>query len=280
MAENGPLFGNFKLTLRSAICHRGTRVDEGHYIGLVRTYDPKRPGDDRWLRHDDLAKERVIEVDIEQFLRNETPYILFYQVVPIDGDPGNIAEGEMADSKDQPPPYSEEWGIEAEANANPDQTPSIEIAGVVTYGISEPRTSNSSDRKRSIAISEPGSTVVEAEPGSRKLAEDDGNTSKTASHRSSQANGFEITHGLAAQPEPSRLSASMSRLTSRLTKDKTEVGPSITPRGPSLEGCEAPGVNGKGRLKKEKSKSKLRDHQHPVKGRGKIETPDRECILM
>jgi hypothetical protein len=45
-----------------------------------------------WVLFDDLAKERVISVDIRQALRQECPYLLFYQVVPIDeglvhGDP-------------------------------------------------------------------------------------------------------------------------------------------------------------------------------------------------
>ncbi|KAL8805474.1 MAG: hypothetical protein Q9182_001929 [Xanthomendoza sp. 2 TL-2023] len=278
MAEGGPLFGNFKLTLRSAICHQGTRVDSGHYIGLVRNHDPNHPGEDRWIRHDDLAKQRVLEVDIDQFLHVETPYILFYQVVPIEGDPGNIVDGELADRKEQPPPYSEEWGIEAKPNH--EQQPATNGGEGVSYGISEPRTSYSSDRKRSIALSETGSTVAESESGPRKPSEDGGYNSQIGSRRSSKANVLGVPNGSATQSEPKRLSASVSRLTGRLTRDKREIGPPIPPGGPSLEVREAAGANGKGRLKEEKNRSKLRDHQHLIKGRLKPEKPDRECIVM
>ncbi|KAL8734843.1 MAG: hypothetical protein Q9166_001195 [cf. Caloplaca sp. 2 TL-2023] len=283
MTEDGPLFGNFKLTLRSAICHRGTRVDSGHYIGLVRTYDSSRtPGNDIWLRHDDLAKERVAEVDIDQFLRDETPYILFYQVVPIEGDPGNIADGEQSDSKDQPPPYSENWGIEA--NGYLDKESTTDIAGGETHDTSEPRTSTSSERKRSIVFTDSGSTIAEAESLPRKSIEDNGYDLWTASRRSSKANGLGLPNGIATQPEPNRLSVSMSRLTGRLTKDKavetSAAVPAMPYGGPSLEVREAIGTSDKGKLKKEKSRSKLKEHQHLIKGRAKLEKPDRECRLM
>lgn len=280
MAEDGPLFGNFKLALRSAICHQGTRVDSGHYIGLVRTYDAKKPGEDRWIRHDDMAKERVAEVDIDQFLRRETPYLLFYQVVPIEGDPGNIAEGEMDLGKDRPPPYTEECGLEAKTS--PDQNPTAVAGEGEASDTSQPRTSNSSDRKRSLVSTESSSTIAGTEPNMRKSMEDNGANSQTASRRSSRANGLCVANGAIAQAEPnsSRLSASMSRLTGRLTKDKSDNNVSIPPVGPSLEVRDAPGVHPKERPKKEKSKSKVKDHQHLTKGRGRAEKPDRECVMM
>ncbi|KAL8643841.1 MAG: hypothetical protein Q9226_008088 [Calogaya cf. arnoldii] len=279
MAEDGPLFGNFKLTLRSAICHQGTRVDSGHYIGLVRTYDPKNPGEDRWIRLDDLAKERVAEVDIDRFLQRETPYLLFYQVVPIEGDPGNIAEGEIDNGIDRPPPYTQECGMEA--NTNADQKPTTVVGEAEASDISQPRTSNSSDRKRSLVHTDSGSTIAGTESSLRKSIEDDGLNSQRASRRSSKANGLCIPNG-AGQPEPnsSRLSASMSRLTGRLTRDKGDNGQSLPAGGPSLEVRDASGVSQKEKLKKEKSKGKLKDHQHLIKGRSKAEKPDRECVMM
>ncbi|KAL8861437.1 MAG: hypothetical protein Q9178_002310 [Gyalolechia marmorata] len=277
MVEGGPLFGSFKLTLQSAICHQGTRVDSGHYIGLVRTDDPQNPGEDRWIRHDDLAKERVAEVNIDRFLRDETPYLLFYQVVPIDGDPGNIVESEINDCKDQPPPYTQEWGIEAKTDL--DQRP-VTVVGGEASDTSEPRTSNSSDRKRSITFTDSESTIAGMEPYPKKSSEDDGYKSQTASRRSSKANGLDVPNGSATQPEARRLSASMSRLTGRLAKDKPEYGPSIPPGGPSLEVRGVSELNCNGKPKKEKSKSKLKDHQHLIKGRSKTEKPDRECALM
>ncbi|SMQ53491.1 unnamed protein product [Zymoseptoria tritici ST99CH_3D1] len=103
MQEEGPLVGNFRLLLQSVVCHRGVSVNSGHYISLCRgqasnaTSESNNPEDHRgsmgsddfedlWMRFDDLAKERVTYVDIREALRQETPYLLFYQVQPIDED--------------------------------------------------------------------------------------------------------------------------------------------------------------------------------------------------
>ncbi|KAF3096096.1 hypothetical protein TWF102_006726 [Orbilia oligospora] len=73
--------GNFRLLLQSAVCHRGTTTNSGHYISLVRTED------DKWIRFDDLAKERVVEVDRTKAFAEESPYLLFYQVQAMEGPP-------------------------------------------------------------------------------------------------------------------------------------------------------------------------------------------------
>lgn len=79
--DDGPLYGSFKLVLQSAICHRGNSVHSGHYVALIR-------GDHgKWLRFDDLATPRVSEVDPEKAFEEESPYMLFYQVQPIEEDP-------------------------------------------------------------------------------------------------------------------------------------------------------------------------------------------------
>lgn len=99
--EEGPLMGNFKLSLQSVICHRGNSLHSGHYVSFVRGAATVADGDststrrlssssrppqyptDRWIRHDDLAQpDRVQYVDIEQALKDEMPYLLFYQVQP------------------------------------------------------------------------------------------------------------------------------------------------------------------------------------------------------
>lgn len=107
MREEGPLFGNFKLVLQSVVCHRGVSVDSGHYIALVRADCNARPvtsqtsneeSPEAWLRFDDLSNQRVAPIDIRQALRDESPYLLFYQVQPID---------EELASRGDPPPYTE-----------------------------------------------------------------------------------------------------------------------------------------------------------------------------
>ena len=131
-SEEAPLYGRFKLVLQSAVCHKGTSIDSGHYIALVRgppgpataMSDPDyssssdRPSskgsspsshasasantcastsDSAWLRFDDLATERITLINIEEALRTETPYLLFYQIMPLDDDPDDC----------DPPEYSE-----------------------------------------------------------------------------------------------------------------------------------------------------------------------------
>jgi len=106
MRDEGPLVGNFRLVLQSVICHRGVSVHSGHYICLSRGSAPNAARDstsdrhesdssaadfdDPWMRFDDLAAERVSYVNIHDALREETPYLLFYQVQPIDDDGHSI----------------------------------------------------------------------------------------------------------------------------------------------------------------------------------------------
>lgn len=98
MDEEGPIYGNFKLSLQALVCHRGNSVDSGHYIAIVRgTSAGAHPANGQaseiaydtpqyWMRFDDLAEERVTLVDIEQALKTESPYLLFYQILPINED--------------------------------------------------------------------------------------------------------------------------------------------------------------------------------------------------
>ncbi|KAK5166061.1 uncharacterized protein LTR77_008322 [Saxophila tyrrhenica] len=107
MPDQDPLVGNFRLMLQSVVCHRGVSVHSGHYVCLARgrvgtglatqsSADERRnsnaseDNDDPWMRFDDLAPERTTPVDIHEALRQETPYLLFYQVVPISDDGHSI----------------------------------------------------------------------------------------------------------------------------------------------------------------------------------------------
>ena len=67
--------------------------------------------EDPWVRFDDLARERVSEIDIHEALRKESPYLLFYQVQPI------CEDGDLADEH-QLPSYTE-----ATSRAQSDATP-------------------------------------------------------------------------------------------------------------------------------------------------------------
>lgn len=106
MNADGPLVGNFRLMLQAVVCHRGVSLNSGHYVCLSRgrktpsqrdSSPEERRGsagsddmEDPWMRFDDLANPRVSYVDIQETLRKETPYLLFYQVQPIGDDARSI----------------------------------------------------------------------------------------------------------------------------------------------------------------------------------------------
>ncbi|KAF2859393.1 cysteine proteinase [Piedraia hortae CBS 480.64] len=91
---------DFRLVLQSAICHRGKSTDYGHYITLFREHPAQWPGTEAgipeekpWKRFDDLnIQERIKSVDIHQALRQETPYLLFYQVQSTNAETALVSE--------------------------------------------------------------------------------------------------------------------------------------------------------------------------------------------
>ena len=96
MDANAAAFGKFKLSLQSVVCHRGKSVHEGHYVSLIRGVWPD--GEDKWVLFDDLASERIRPIDIAKALRDECPYLLFYQIQPIEY-PSDVSREE------RPPSY-------------------------------------------------------------------------------------------------------------------------------------------------------------------------------
>ncbi|KAK0100958.1 hypothetical protein ONS96_006190 [Cadophora gregata f. sp. sojae] len=119
--EDGPLIGQFKLSLQSVVCHRGNSTNSGHYISFIRGTTPIVDGDsrskrklsdtnrpphyseERWIKSDDLACPRVINVDIEEALKNEMPYLLFYQVQPYE----NVSPPPGPEPDIEPPSYTD-----------------------------------------------------------------------------------------------------------------------------------------------------------------------------
>lgn len=107
VADDGEEDGDSKsvkyvLVLESAIFHRGTSTDSGHFISMAREnceigyhnnkshYHKHEDGDEehsaRWILFDDLlpAGEKVKEVNFDKVLHEEKPYILFYRLVTFD----------------------------------------------------------------------------------------------------------------------------------------------------------------------------------------------------
>lgn len=131
--ESSELNAEYKLVLQSVVCHRGDSLHSGHYISFARV-NPKLLTDNRmtdvdpppdyeeaqWVKFDDLQTEsRVTYVDdIKQSLKDEMPYLLFYQIVPmVDVNTSSSEEVET-----EPPSYTDLRAIVASG-----QTPNLDV---------------------------------------------------------------------------------------------------------------------------------------------------------
>jgi hypothetical protein len=117
--EEAPMIRRFKLSLQSGLCHRGDSLNAGHYIAFVREATPIPDGDfqstrrqsdsnnpprysyEKWYKFDDLASPRVQEVDIQEAIKSEMPYLLFYRVEPI----YEMSSASLTET--QPPSYAD-----------------------------------------------------------------------------------------------------------------------------------------------------------------------------
>ncbi|TPX08322.1 uncharacterized protein E0L32_001897 [Thyridium curvatum] len=113
--ESNELNTEYKLVLQSVVCHRGDSLHSGHYIAFARV-NPKLLTDNRrhqadpppdyedaqWVKFDDLmVEQRVTFVDdIRQALKEEMPYLLFYQILPM----VDITTTSTEDDNDNEPP--------------------------------------------------------------------------------------------------------------------------------------------------------------------------------
>ncbi|KKA26898.1 hypothetical protein TD95_002139 [Thielaviopsis punctulata] len=100
--DSSSLSTEYKLVLQSVVSHQGRRFDEGHYVSFARVapkiltenrrHESDPPPDyeeAQWVKFDDLkpAGKKVVPVDnIKEALKAETPYMLFYQIVPVMDD--------------------------------------------------------------------------------------------------------------------------------------------------------------------------------------------------
>jgi len=295
MEEDGPIYGNFKLSLQSVVCHRGNSVDSGHYISLVKGTSTslklengfKSDSDhdiDHWMRFDDLAAECITLVDINRALKDETPYLLFYQIVPIDADPGRNAEGESL------PLYAP-----SEAHDS-----GISVASLNIHGPTDemPRPSRPSAEITAPDESPRGRTPVQdrrrpsapsSEPANQaELAIPDLESSQSSSQRASMHTKTGSQSRSQSQAGD-KFSLSLSRLTRGKSKEVLPtLGNTGEADGSSGDGnLEAPATDedrGKGFLrrdrKQEKSKSRLSKIAANASARTKAEKPDRECAVM
>lgn len=119
-AEEDPnvLSTEYKLVLQSVICHRGDSLQSGHYIAFARVapkllidnrrhdFDPPPDYEEaQWVRFDDLQLDnRVTYIDdIKKSLKEEMPYLLFYQIVPT----VEMSAPSVESTETEPPSYNE-----------------------------------------------------------------------------------------------------------------------------------------------------------------------------
>ena len=292
MDDEGPIYGNFKLSLQSVVCHRGVSVNSGHYICLTRTTTARKNSEAQssadslhWMRFDDLAAQRITLIDVEKALKEETPYLLFYQIVPIDGDPGHIIDGERAHMYSAAPSESSATSLTPRSSGDggpPAYGPSIEVSqsdGSFENGPQEAR-------RASVTFSEPydarSSTLVDTSSGSQPPTRGTSPTGRKSQSLNRSASKRSNEGGLAKTLSLSKLTA--TRATEPLPSEVVgssevhtrEVSKSIpTTDAPRAYPTQSKPVLHK-EQKREKSRSRLSKHGT---GRGR-DKPDRECVVM
>ncbi|ETN40415.1 uncharacterized protein HMPREF1541_04692 [Cyphellophora europaea CBS 101466] len=286
--EDGTNFGNFKLSLQSVVCHRGESVDSGHYIALVRgtTRAPENvaAGDTKhWLRFDDLAPQRITLVDIHQALREETPYLLFYQILPIDEASGSRSDTEASEAFGDPSSTSLPLS-RVSTTGLPSGRPSLETTGP---NDSRGRSPNEESRASIVSFSETaaaGSLAAPSPPSNGQSRK-----GSTASHQRSVSKGSDGGSGLGRtlskltkrrsrevprnqhhETEPAKIQ--VQEITD-LTPETSQVAPVAKPN--TLAVTTTPGHSGRSH-KRDSSKGKNRLSKHG----GKDKDLDRECIVM
>ncbi|KAL6706717.1 hypothetical protein ACN47E_005259 [Coniothyrium glycines] len=325
MQDEGPLFGNFKLVLQSVVCHRGVSVDSGHYIALVRADCHDRPSAadldvaenaGAWLRFDDLSNQRVSKVDIKTALKEESPYLLFYQVQPINeelaarGDPPAYFEtssgipsvdpsretlATITSTSGSDPDIGGEWEKVARTDIHPESNHSNEPMG---------RSSISSNRRSSITMDDAGGSLRSASRGRTQPSTPE---EQRTGFLSISRRGSRIWTPVSNKSRPSspsgesRLSITLSRLTGRGSKDKLQMTEGVAPEDPVIVVNEvlstdnshqmsSPVKEKKENLSRSKSKKEKKD-RHRSKSRDLTQNlektknkekgrPDRECTVM
>ncbi|TGJ80201.1 hypothetical protein E0Z10_g8564 [Xylaria hypoxylon] len=174
--EGGGLTAEYKLELQSVVCHRGDSLHSGHYISFCRVA-PKLLTDNRrhekdpppdyeepqWVKFDDLAHERVTTVDdIKESLKQEMPYLLFYQIVPI----VDVTASSVGSIEAGPPAYDDEASTVV----------ATDVPGHQEYQTISRKTSSYFDNSSSIPSATPSLRFsVELEPPARiSFTDEDG----------------------------------------------------------------------------------------------------------
>lgn len=260
-----------------------------------RVEDPKH-----WMRFDDLASERITLIDIDQALKEESPYLLFYQIVPIEGDPSNIAAGEKPPSVGSVPsnPESEAKdsgvaGVSLKSSSlGTGQSPEdAVISARPSFEVTEAdaargRSSVPEERRQSVTFSDNG-----GQNGSLTVAQNSGTTSDSTSRRGSKL-GRGSPHGRSqSQTGAEMLSNTLSRLANKMSREKLPMD-GAAESNVVIKEATANGTSttddpkGKAAVRKDARNDKHEKHKHRhgrnsmTLTKGKPEKPDRECVVM
>ena len=326
MDADAPIYGNFKLSLQGVVCHRGNSVDSGHYIALVRgTSANSAPSDSsgssdtleapkHWMRFDDLATERVTLIDIETALRTESPYLLFYQILPIDQDaslanlPNKAPSSRASDATldmdmiDIAQKYRGFSGDDTDGSLTDINSarPSVEITAPDSP--SAQALNSTGRRPSSVLFSEtaPAGPQARSIPSmSPKLApmEEEGSKnsfsfSRRGSRHTKSNSGSRAGSRATSQTGDNRIGATFSRFAGRLSKDKFASDGEGEEDESAVEGdetademklgpaaYEGKDKTGRGRTKDRGTRSKATG-RIKEKSKEKSRKPDRECTVM
>ncbi|KAJ5176947.1 uncharacterized protein N7482_002824 [Penicillium canariense] len=325
MDADAPIYGNFKLSLQAVVCHRGNSVDSGHYIAIVRGTSPNSapPGSTdgsdppsietpkHWMRFDDLASERVTLIDIETALKTESPYLLFYQILPIDQD------ASLANLSNKPPSsHASDATLDVEIGDVSRKLRSLvveETDGSTTdvtsarpsFDVTGPDNAtqafNDNPRRPSVAFSDhrpvgPPRSVPSMSPRLTPMEEENSRGSFSFSRRSSRHSksnsGSRAGSRAGSQPGENRIGSTFSRFTGRLSKDRItsdgegepsgdesaivvvdDIAPDDIKLGPAAYEPKEKGRRGPTKDRNLRGKSK-------EKSKEKSRKPERECIVM
>jgi hypothetical protein len=322
--ESSGLSQEYKLVLQSVVCHRGESLHSGHYVSFARVA-PKLMTDNRrhdndpppdyeeaqWAKFDDLSIEKRVSYvdDIKQALREEMPYLLFYQIVPM----VDVMSASTDGSVTEPPSYNE-----SNTNVAGSHTPLLDATLVVpNVGSISRSTSGYFDSATTLVHSNGGPSIrfsTELERPLRISFDDDPYSKANSSRRESLAfsESTGTTPGLAPDvaspavtPQDESTASRLSRAAARFTKTGSKSRPtsqagegriSITMSRlglvrPSKEPLREPSteVDGSddqvviveeaenaGSDEKDKDHHHLHHHHHNKKERGKSKSREKE----
>ncbi|KAM0238696.1 hypothetical protein ACHAPO_003668 [Fusarium lateritium] len=220
---------DYKLVLQSVICHRGDSLQSGHYVSFARVapkllkdnrrhdFDPPPDYEEaQWVKFDDLQIEnRVTYVDdIRTALKEEMPYLLFYQVMPM----VEVAPPSVDDAETEPPSYNDSK-VSIELPPTPSRSQRL---GSLEEGYFDntPTLENSrrlSSKPPSIRLSMDGERPRRSEDGAGRLPGSLTNSRRPSAVWTESAPHTPNSHSPAITPSEESTASRLSRAASRFT---------------------------------------------------------------